>query len=158
MNSKKIRIIGGVLVGAIWMGLTAAAWFGKPKEFSLSERRKLQQFPELSSKTIFNGRFMGKFEDYTLDQFPLRDEFRKLKAVFSYDVLNQKDNNGIYLAEGYAAKMEYPLNTQSVSKAVEKFNAIYDQYLKDSGSKVVFSVVPDKGYYLAGDHGYLSMD
>ena len=53
---------------------------------------------------------MDKFEEFTLDQFPLRDSFRTLKSLFTYNVLQQKDNNGIYIADGYAAKLEYPLN------------------------------------------------
>ena len=156
MNAKKIRITGAILVGALWAGLTLTAWLQPPEDFSQAERRKLAQFPELSVKTVLNGKFMEKFEDYTLDQFPLRDSFRQLKAVFTYKVLQQKDNNGIYLAEGSAAKLEYPLNEQSLHGAVEKFNKLHDLYLKDS--KVVFSVVPDKSYYLAEKNGYLSMD
>ena len=157
MNTKKIRIVGGLLVAALWLGLTASAWFGTPEEMSESERRKLAQFPELSAKTVFDGKFMTKFEDYTLDQFPLRDSFRQMKALFSYKVLGQKDNNGIYLADGYAAKMEYPLNENSIRGALDKFQTIYDKYLTES-QNIVFSVVPDKSYYLAQDHGYLAMD
>lgn len=156
MNSKKIRILGGIAVAAVWAGLTLGAWLHSPAEFSQAERRKLAKFPELSAKTVFNGKFMEKFEDYTLDQFPLRDSFRQLKALVTYDLLLQKDNNGIYLHDGYAAKMEYPLNEQSLQGAVEKFNKIHQKYLKDS--KVVFSVVPDKGYYLAEESGNLALD
>ena len=157
MNTKKIRIVGGLLVAALWLGLTLGAWFGPTRDMSESERRKLAQFPELSAVTVFNGKFMTGFEDYTLDQFPLRDSFRQMKALFSYKVLNQGDNNGIYLADGYAAKMEYPLNETSVEGALKKFQAIYDKYLTDS-ENIVFSVVPDKSYYLARQNGYLAMD
>ena len=156
MNTKKIRIVGGILVAAIWLGLTLGAWFGSPEEFSESERRKLNQFPELSVKTVLDRKFMSKFEDYSLDQFPLRDPFRQMKALFSYRVLGQKDNNGIYIADGFAAKMEYPLNESSVEGAARKFQKIYDKYLKDS--RILFSVVPDKNYYLAKQNGYLTMD
>ena len=63
MHTKKIRILGGLLVAALWLGLTAFAWFGAPEEMSESERRKLAQFPELTVKTVFDGKFMTKFED-----------------------------------------------------------------------------------------------
>ena len=156
MNSQKIRIIGGIAVTAIWAGLTLGAWVHSPEDFSQSERRKLSAFPEFTGKTVLNGSFMDKFETYTLDQFPIRDGFRQMKALFSYRVLNMKDNNGIYLVGDHVAKMEYPLNEQSLHGAVEKFNKIQKKYLKDS--KVVFSVVPDKSYYLAEQNGYLAMD
>ena len=50
------------------------------------------------------------------------------------------------------------MDTTSVEHAVSQFNKVYETYLKDTGSKVVVTVVPDKGYYLAEENGYLSMD
>ena len=68
---KKMKVFGlGALV-LLWAVLTCAAWFGPGKDFSDSERRKLAQFPELSVKTVLDGKFMTEFESYTLDQFPL---------------------------------------------------------------------------------------
>ena len=147
-----------LIVPAVWLALTAAMWFAPKQEMSISERRKLQQMPAFTAQTILDGRFMTQFETYSQDQFPLRDSFRRLKAVVSYGVVRRLDNNGIYLAQGSAAKLEYPLNEASVEKAVEKFQSIYDRYLKDSSGKIVFSVVPDKSFYLADANGYPSMD
>ncbi|MBO5953685.1 MAG: hypothetical protein J6Q53_06190 [Oscillospiraceae bacterium] len=125
---------------------------------SESERRPLDQRPELKLETLLSGTFMEDFESYTLDQFPLRDRFRQLKSLFHYYALQQRDNNDIYVADGYAAKLEYPLNTGSVGHALDRFNSVYEKYLKDTGSKVFAAVVPDKGYYLAEQNGYLAMD
>ena len=99
---------------------------------------------------------MEKFEDFSLDQFPLRDGFRKIKSLFHYNVLGQKDNNGIYIVDGYAASQEYPLKEDSIDHALNRFNRVYEKYL--SGSKVFITVVPDKGYYLAEKAGQLAMD
>lgn len=155
---KRIRNIGlGALI-ALWVVITAFAWLGAKENLSEAERRPLQQMPEITVDTLLNGSFMEKFEDYTLDQFPLRDTFRTVKSLFSYRVLQQKDNNGIYMADGYAAKLEYPLNTASVSHALKKFQYIYEQYLKDTDSKIYMSIIPDKGYYLSSANGYPTMD
>ena len=155
---KTIRAIGAAAVVALWGVLTLVLWFGPNKDISSAERRPLQQMPEITAGSIFGGSFMDKFEDFTLDQFPMRDSFRTLKSLFSYNVLQQKDNNGIYIADGYAAKLEYPLNETSVSYALKKLRFIYEQYLMESGSNIYMTVIPDKGYYLARDNGYLSMD
>ena len=157
---KKIspRSIGYILVFAIWFGLVITAWVHPSQEISDSERRKLAQFPELSWSSIANGSFMSKFEDYTLDQFPFRDAFRTVKSLFHYNILGQKDNNGIYIADGYAAKLEYPLNETSLQLAANKFNFLYDTYLSESKGKIWFAIAPDKGNYLAEDNGYLSLD
>lgn len=156
--TKKVRSIGFAALAAVWLGLTLGAWFAPAQEISESERRKLAQMPEVSAQTILNGKFMTDFEDYTLDQFPLRDTFRRLKARVHYSILRQGDNNDIYVAQGYAAKLEYPLKESSLSGALTKFDRIYQTYLKDTACKLYVSVVPDKGLYLAKPNGYPAMD
>ena len=158
MNQKIVRAIGAGILVALWLGLSLCAWFSPARDISDSERRTLAQMPEFSAKNLNSGKFMTEFESYTLDQFPLRDSFRRLKSLFHYYVLGQKDNNDIYLVDGSAAKLEYPLNMTSVSHALGRFNHIFDTYLKDTGSQIYVSVVPDKGYYLADKNGYPAMD
>ena len=149
---KKMRII----VAALWLALAVFAWVRPADAISESERRPLNQFPELNVQTIFNGSFMEKFEDYTLDQFPLRDAFRTLKANIQLKLFGQKDNNNIYVADGYAAQLEYPYDAASIDRAVSRFQYVYDNYLQDCN--VFLTVVPDKGYYLAEENGYPAMD
>lgn len=158
MNHKKIRAIGAIVLVALWAVLIGFSWFGPAKELSESERRPLEQWPGISVESLLSGKFMSKFEDYTLDQFPLRDLFRQIKSLFHYNVLNQKDNNSIYLEDGYAAKLEYPLNEASLEYAIGRFTYLYEKYLKDSGSRVFMTVAPDKGYYLTQENGYPAMD
>ena len=150
------KTISLILVLAIWASLTAFAWLKPPAASSDAERRPLEQFPELSGESLVSGQFMKDFADYAVDQFPMRDAFRTLNAYLSYDLLGKKDNNGIYLHDGFAAKMEYPLNEASVTSAVSRFTELYEMYLTDCD--VRFALVPDKGCYLAEDAGALSMD
>lgn len=145
-----------MFVAALWALVTAFAWFGPKQTLSDAERRPLAQFPSLSLETILDGSFMSDFEDYTLDQFPGRDMVRKVKSLFHTYVLGQKDNNGIYLVDGYAVKQEYPLNPDSLDHAGQRLNYLYQTYLTDS--RVFMAVVPDKGYYLAEQAGQLRMD
>ena len=158
MSKEKQRIAGAVAVAGLWLALTAWLWFGPRQDISQAERRKLEQFPVPTAQTLLDGRFMTKFEAFAQDQFPFRDGFRRFKAGFSYGILRKLDNNGIYLVDGSAGKLEYPLNSNSISGAVEKFQKIYDKYLKGGGGRIVFSVVPDKSYYLAAPNGYPAMD
>ena len=151
-----MKKLNAIVLLTLWAVLTAFAWFSPAKETSAAERRPLAQMPDISTDTVLNGDFMTDFEDYALDQFPLRDGFRTIKSLFHYYVLGQKDNNGIYLADGYAAKQEYPLNEDSVDHALERFCYLYEKYLTDSD--VYMAIVPDKGYYLAESSGHLAMD
>lgn len=156
MNIKTIHTLGAGLLAAVWLVLTGFAWLSPAKETSDTERRPLEQWPTLSANTLLSGQFMEKFEEYSLDQFPLRDAFRTLKSLFHYYAMNQSDNNGIYLVDGYAAALEYPLNVPSVDHATQKFNQLYEKYLQ--GSKIYMTVAPDKGFYLAEQNGYPAMD
>lgn len=159
MENKKIRIIGAIAVATVWLILVGVLWFGPKHATSDAERRALAQMPELSIDTLMDGTFMKKFEkEYTLDQFPARDSFRQIKSMFHYYVMRQKDNNNIYVEDGYAAQMLYPINQSSLTLATDRFQYLYDTYLKRANANIYMAVVPDKGYYLAEENGYLSMD
>ncbi len=156
MKKEQWKIMGLALTGAVWLGLAVTAWFRPAADYSVTERRKLQQFPALTAEKLSDGSFMAEFDTYSLDQFPLRDTFRQLKARVQYDLLGQQDNNGIYRAQGHINKLEYPLDEASVAHALSVFQGIYDKYLQDC--RVYAAVVPDKGYYLAQSGGYPAID
>lgn len=81
---KKIRSILTLALSALFLGgFLLAAILTPDKTDSLSERRKLAQRPALRAAAVADGTYMTAFEKYTLDQFPLRDGFRALKAFFS---------------------------------------------------------------------------
>lgn len=156
--TRKIRAIGAILLVILWLWLSAFAWFRQPNAASVSERRPLAQFPTLTADALSGGKFMTEFEDYTLDQFPGRDTFRRLKSLVHYNVLQQKDNNNIYIVDGFAAKLDYPVNTAALDHALSRLQFVYETYLKEQGSNVFMSVIPDKSYYLAEPNGYPAMD
>lgn len=155
---KKRNIIYVCVVAILFFGLSIMAWLKPADAFSTTERRQLNQFPELSVETIFSGKFMSEFEEYTLDQFPLRDTFRSIKAVTHLYVFGQADNNDVYMAEGYVSKLDYPLSEKAMDNAVRKFQSIYDTYIKGSDAKVYYSIIPDKNAFLADKNGYLAYD
>ena len=147
-----------VSMALVLLGLSCYSWLKPEDSFSESERRVLKSFPDITAENIMNGKFMQEFEEYCLDQFPFRDGFRSLKAMVSYGVLGKRDNNGIYMEEGYLSKLEYPMQPQMLDHAATRMEEIYNMYLKEENSTCYFSIVPDKNYFLAKEKGYLSMD
>lgn len=149
-----------IIVISICVSLCVFSLWGifKPIDvYSDSERRYLEGFPSYQIEDILSAQFMNDFEGYALDQFPLRDTFRKVKAFFNYHIFQRLDNNKIISKDGYLSKLEYPLNETMLQNAIHKFNLIYEQYLKDSDTNLYFSIVPDKNYYLIEDD-YIKMD
>lgn len=128
--------------------------FIKDKDISYTERRKLNKFPKVTIKEIFNGDTFEKFDNYALDQFAFRDEFRGVKAFIQFNILNKMDNNGIFIEDNSIYKLEYPLKEEKVKLFISKMNNLYNNYLKDMN--VYFAVIPDKNYYLNSKH--LKMD
>ena len=62
------------------------------------------------------------------------------------------------MSQGYAAKLDFPLNTGSVDRAAQRFRYVYDTYLAGTEANVYLSVIPDKGYFLAPASGRPAMD
>ena len=125
------------------------------KNISISERRKLAQFPEITISKIFNGDVISKWEKYVEDQFIGRDLLRSIKSFWSINVFGQKDNNNLFEKDNAIYKMEYPLNENNVQKSAQKINEVYEKYLK--GMNVYYSIIPEKNYYLENDD-YLKID
>jgi len=155
--SKVKNILAVILATLFIFGFSIWNVLLPDKDISRSERRNLEQFPTLSMDTISSGEFMKNFEKYTLDQFPMRDFFRTIKATTAYYPMAQKDNNKFYNIDGYIVKMEYPLNEESVSYATSRFDLIYNRWLKNTDTNIYLSIVPDKNYF-AAEKGYLSLD
>lgn len=158
MNEATKHKIVTIGIGALVFGMSLWCWFKKPVESSESERRVLAQFPELSQESILSGEFMGEFETYALDQFPVRDSFRGMQSFLTLHVFGQLDTGGLYVQDGYLAKMEYPMSEQMLDHAAERFQFVYDSYLAGKDKNIYFSIVPDKNYVLAEESGRLSMD
>lgn len=155
MKSKKSIIII-ILMAVVIYGLAITGLIMKDKESSESERRKLAQFPKFTLEAANSGDYMTKFEKYTLDQFPFREQFRSLKAGFSMYVFGQKDNNDYYIKNGYVSKLEYPLNEASVEYAGSCIDSIYNKLLANTHCNIYGVMVPDKNYYMAD--GYPALD
>ena len=156
MNKKRVTLTI-VFTCVLLFGFSFWSWFKPIDAYSDSERRPLETFPKLNIETILSADFMNNFEGYTTDQFPLRDTFRGLKAFFVYNVFNQKDNNDIILKDEHLSKLEYPLNMELLDNASNKFNYLYETYLKDNNHNIYLSIIPDKNYFMVEDD-YLKLD
>lgn len=153
---KRKISLGSILV--VWLSLTVFCIIKPQDDFSSAERRQLAKFPQISFTSVVSGKFASEFETYTLDQFPVRDTFRTIKAVTEFDILGKLDNNDIYIQDGQAAQILYPLSENSVNNAVEKITSIYENYIEGTECNVGVVPIPDKGYYLAEKNGYPALD
>ena len=127
----------------------------KEEKISMTERRKLEQFPKITISEILNGNTMSKLEKYAEDQFIKRDFFRKIKTCWDLYVFRKQDNNKLFEKDGAIYKIEYPLNEFNIKKSAQKINELYEKYMKNMN--VYYSIIPEKNYYLENDN-HLKLD
>ncbi len=152
------NIISVFVFGIFLFSMCAICTLKGDAEYSESERRALAKMPELSLSSITNGDFMKNFESYTTDQFPARDTFRSAKSIFARFVLRRLENNGLFIADGHISKIDEKENEAMMDHAANKFENIYNSFIKDKTSDVYFTVVPDKNKFLASKNGYPSLN
>ncbi|MBE5934762.1 MAG: hypothetical protein E7262_03080 [Lachnospiraceae bacterium] len=158
MESKVKNRILSISMLIFLVGMSGWFIFRTPDEYSYSERRVLKQKPVFSMEEFLDGEYGKKYEDYALDQFPLRDNLRGIKAISENYIFNKADNNGIIFKEGHLSKIEYPLKESMLEYAGNRFEFIYKKYLMKKDIEPYFVIVPDKNYYLGQKRNILTMD
>ncbi|MCI5835931.1 MAG: hypothetical protein MR227_04495 [Firmicutes bacterium] len=144
MNDKNKNIIVTIIFSSFIIILSIFNIMKKDENISISERRKLEQFPTFSFSNLFNGTFFEKFDKYTTDQFIKRDEFRKLKV--DIELATKGNYNGLFTYNDYIIKTMYPLNKSSIVSLTNKINYIKDNYLNNNN--IYFTIIPDKNYFV----------
>lgn len=144
-KNKIITIVFSVILLVIFL----MNLLSEDKSISISERRKLTQFPKINVSQIFNGTAFNNWEKYVEDQFIGRDLFRKIKSFWSIKIFAQKDNNKLFEKDNAIYKMEYPLSENNIQKSAQKIKEVYEKYLRNMN--VYYSIIPEKNYYLEND-------
>lgn len=97
MSNKYSKLVTGLFCGFIG-GICVVSIVLPKKSFSELENRYLAKPPVLSLKTLADGTFMEKAEDYTADHIVGRDFWVSLKS-WSERFTGKQENNGVYLAD-----------------------------------------------------------
>jgi hypothetical protein len=158
MHNKFISLILSILFVIYIFFFGIMVNIKTPGKISKSERRDLACKPSVSISSISDGTFFDLYEQFLLDQFPDRDGFRRLKSYNRFYIFNQSDNHGIFIQDGYAAKISYPLTEKSENVYIKRLNAINEQYFEGNNMKVYNTIIPDKAYFLADKAGCPKID
>ena len=143
---KRYSIFITVLFCAFTFGFGIVHFILPDRNFSEQENRYLSQFKAPTADTLRSGRFMEDFENYITDQFPLRDQWIRLKAL-SERALGKQENNGVYFgADGQTLFAQFTrLSEEELETRVGYVNALADNV----DVPVYFSLVPDKSFVWA---------
>lgn len=159
---KRIKlIVNAVVFCLVIAGFSVAHMVVKDKELSVSERSPLLSFENVANPGKDNNgdtlHPFEVFEEYMLDQFPLRDALRTLKAWTYTEIFRKNDNNNIYVQDGSAVEILEKLDEKQMQHALGVFNKVAETYFGD-GNKIYYSVIPDKHYFASKENKYPTMD
>lgn len=120
-----------------------ALWFiFSPKpDYSSSEKRYLQKFPEVTAEKLLSGDFGSEFETFFADRFPQRNTWVGLNA---YTALAEGNNgaSGVYNCKnGYL--INKPVSTES--NLDKNIGAVAD-FAKSIDTPTTVMLVPSTGY------------
>lgn len=145
--NKKYSIFITVLFCLFTFGFGIFHFILPDRDFSDQENRYLSQFKAPTLDTLRSGKFMESFEKYVSDQFPLRDQWIRLKA-YSERALGKQENNKVYFdrVTGQTLFAHFTkISDEELATRVGFVNNLGDNL----DVPVYFSLVPDKSWVWA---------
>ena len=107
--------------------------FSEKRTFSETENRVLQTKPTFSIEKLLEGRFIGKYEDYKVDQFYNRDFWNDVK-VKTDKLLLKKESKGVYLGkDDYLLEQFDKPNEENVANNLKAINSLDKSKLIQGG-------------------------
>ena len=108
------------------------------REFSENENRYLQQIPEFSFKSLFDGSYSKKIDTYVTDQFVMRDRFVEIKAM-SERLSGKKESSGIYISPNDMLLERFEI--KDTSRIDKNINAV-ESFANKLDIPVYLSLIP----------------
>lgn len=141
-NRNKIRKYIPAVVFLIFIYGMALWFIFSPKpDYSSSEKRYLQKFPEVTAEKLLSGDFGSEFETFFADRFPQRNTWVGLNA---YTALAEGNNgaSGVYNCKnGYL--INKPVSTEN--NLDKNIGAVAD-FAKSIDTPTTVMLVPSTGY------------
>ena len=145
-ESGKLRFLPAFLFLAFIFGLAIWFIFNPKLDYSSSEKRYLQKFPEVTVQSVSSGKFGEEFESYFADHFPARNLWVGFNAYYALGTGNNGAAGVYNCSDGYLINKPVP-----TENSVEKnLSAIVD--FKQNLGKIPVTVM------LAPSTGYIAND
>lgn len=142
--SKKYSIFITALFCLFLFGFGIAFFVLPDREMSEQENRYLSQFKAPTLETLKSGAFMEDFEEYVVDQFPLRDGWIQLKAACE-KLTGKQENNAVYFGTDGQTLFAHFTAPADLEKRVGFVNA----FASKTEVPVSFALIPDKSFVWA---------
>lgn len=103
--------------------------FSKKKDFSETENRSLEKFPEISSEKIISKSYMSDIESYLSDHFPFRIGW--VKSKLNLEIAAGKELiNGVYITNDRMYEKLPEPDYNEIEKSTTAINKFAERYKK----------------------------
>lgn len=130
-------IVTVLLFFGVLVGLGIATVFSEKESFSETQNRKLADFPELSGKNIYSGKFTSGVEDYVSDHFAGHDGWIAAKTAAEL-LTGKRERNDIYILENRLVEKIPEPDMEEVQKSIDGIK----QFAKDNHIAPYVMIVP----------------
>ena len=142
LESGKLRFLPALVFVVFIFGLGIWFIFAPKLDYSSSEKRYLQKFPEASFENISSGKFGEEFETYFADHFPQRNMWVGFNSYYTL-ALGNNGANGVYHAkDGYL--INKPVSTDN--NLQKNLSAIADFKETIGSTPMTVMLAPSTGY------------
>lgn len=148
MTNKSKYIMTFVFLAFI--GIFAVLFWIVPKnDFSPKEKRYLQDFPDVSSKSIFDGTFESEYEHYIDDHMVLRDVFMGVNSYSNLAMLKNGTDGVYYSRDGYL------INAPAKDSRLNLNLSVVADFKNKTKIDTTLMIVPSTGYIMENyTYGY----
>ena len=130
------------------------------RSFSESENKYLSPLPAISFRSILNGSFMEKYDNYVSDQFPVRDAWIRIKSL-TESVLMKTENNGVVFGKDGYLFQRFTYDSKVLEENINAIDTLGNRSSVPVSVLIVpssYTVLSDKlpdGVVLADQRSYL---
>ena len=155
MEKIKKRI-PGIVFFIFLIAIAGVAMLLPDKAVSKTERRTLAKFPAFTGASFLDGTFMSQLETYLLEQFPMRDAFRTVKAETETRLFGRADADGYFKLGDGIYKLEANLNEKNIKRVANGIETL--AHNEFSQADCYYAIIPDKNYFLSEQKMYPLLD
>lgn len=143
-NKSPLRYIPAfVFIGFIF--ILGILFIVMPKSsYSSTEKRYLQEFPEFSARSVFDGDFTEGFENYLADHFFGRNFWMGFNSYYNL-ITGRNGADGVYnCSDGYLINVPV---SKSESRLQDNINSIVN-FSKNTDIPITVEIAPSTGYIM----------
>ena len=127
MKEKYYQLAFVIIMMVLITALSLYAWQKPQQTFSETEKRNLTTRQALEGTSLLDGTYQENYETMKNDQFPMREQFVSMHAIFDQLMGNRKSKD-VYLGKDALVQDYTPMSAAQMNKMTEAITAFQNAH------------------------------